>query len=94
MIPGHGPSSSVLSQLLPTQSEDSGSEEARLKQHFCFAVPNVEDVVKWDEHLQNQGVRILGRMQWERGGKSVYFEDPDGHVGEIGSRGIWAHYDI
>lgn len=50
--------------------------------------------MKWDEHLQNQGVRILGRTDWERGGKNVYFEDPDGHVGEIGSRGIWAHYDI
>ena len=33
-------------------------------------------------------------MDWELGGKSVYFEDPDGHVGEIGSKGIWKHYWI
>lgn len=39
-------------------------------------------------------MKILGRMDWEKGGKSVYFEDLDGHVGEVGSRGVWAHYPL
>lgn len=92
LIPGHGPSESVVSALL---SKDQNKGDAvQLKQHFCFAVGGPGDVVQWDKRLQKQGVHILGRMDWERGGKSVYFEDPDGHVGEIGSRGIWAHYDL
>lgn len=80
IIPGHGPNAALL------QSGNS------LKQHFCFAVKSPEDVDEWNSHLEKSGVRILGRMNWELGGKSVYFEDPDGHVGEIGSKGIWKHY--
>jgi catechol 2,3-dioxygenase-like lactoylglutathione lyase family enzyme len=94
VIPGHGPSSPIISQLLPTEDQSAGEEKAKLKQHFCIAVLNPEDVEKWDAHLQAQGVTITGRMNWELGGKSVYFEDIDGHVGEIGSRGIWPHYKL
>ena len=94
VIPGHGPSPSVLSQLLSTQDRSDSGDIPQLKQHFCLAVSDPAYVAKWDAHLQAQGVHITGRMNWERGGKSVYFEDPDGHVGEIGSRGIWAHYDL
>ncbi|PCG96516.1 Hypothetical protein PENO1_067900 [Penicillium occitanis (nom. inval.)] len=80
IIPGHGPNESLL---------QNGNN---LKQHFCFAVKSPQEVDEWDTHLEKNGVRILGRMDWELGGKSVYFEDPDGHVGEIGSKGIWKHY--
>lgn len=92
VIPSHGPSPSIVPQILSTRSHCGSTENAELKQNFCFAVPYPGDVDRWDEHLQALDVRILGRMDWERGGKSVYFEDLDGHVGEIGSRGIWAHY--
>lgn len=90
LIPRHGPqdaasssSSGVLTQALQRNS---------LHQHFCLAVQSPQDVEKWQTHFENSGVRVLGTMDWELGGKSVYFEDPDGHVGEIGSRGIWKHY--
>ena len=83
---GHGPSEALLPSLL--------SGEQKLRQHFCFAVSDPADVAQWDTHFRNLGVPIIGRIDWERGGKSVYFEDPDGHVGEIGSRGIWAHFDL
>jgi catechol 2,3-dioxygenase-like lactoylglutathione lyase family enzyme len=92
VIPGHGPSETILSSLLSKNQDNSDAVQQTLKQHFCLAVKDPQDVAHWDTHLQKQGVRILGRMNWDRGGKSVYFEDPDGHVGEIGSRGIWAHY--
>jgi len=88
VIPGHGPSDSIILSLRSEPPIDRTS----LKQHFCFAVDSPADVVQWDAHLQKLGVPITGRMDWDLGGKSVYFEDPDGHVGEIGSRGIWKHY--
>lgn len=80
IIPGHGPKEALV---------QGGND---LKQHFCFAVKSPQDVDEWYTHFEKLGVRILARMDWELGGKSVYFEDPDGHVGEVGSRGIWKHY--
>jgi len=44
---------------------------------------NFEDVAKWETYLKAKDVKILGVMDWERGGRSVYFADPDGHVGEM-----------
>ncbi|GAA6036013.1 hypothetical protein JCM8097_005215 [Rhodosporidiobolus ruineniae] len=79
VIPGHG---------LP----DGDVDATELKQHFALAVEKVEDVEKWEEELKGQGVPILGRAKWPKGGRSVYFGDPDGHVGELVSRGIWPHY--
>ena len=87
-LPGHGPSQQVLSQLL----SGSGDDAEVLKQHYCLAAESRVDVEKWEEHFKAKEVKILGTMDWERGGRSVYFADPEGHVGEIASRGIWPHY--
>jgi catechol 2,3-dioxygenase-like lactoylglutathione lyase family enzyme len=45
-----------------------------------------------DEEDERVKIKVLATMDWERGGRSVYFEDLDGHVGEIGARGIWPHW--
>jgi catechol-2,3-dioxygenase len=66
--------------------------EVSLKLHYAFAVEKREDVFHWEEHFNKSGVHIHSTMEWERGGRSVYFFDPDGHVGEIVSRGIWPHW--
>lgn len=82
-IPGHGPTNEVVRLLQNGQP---------LRQHFCLAADSVEDVKLWEEWFSAQGVKTLGVMNWEKGGRSVYFEDLDGHIGEVGSRGIWSHY--
>ncbi|EGP86868.1 uncharacterized protein MYCGRDRAFT_72972 [Zymoseptoria tritici IPO323] len=84
IIPKHGPTE----DLMPAFQ----SGEGKLRQHFCLAVPSREDAEKWEAYLRGEGVPITGRKEWPRGGYSVYFADPDGHVGEIASRGIWEHY--
>ena len=33
-------------------------------------------------------------MNWERGGQSIYFRDPDGHLVELATPGIWAIYCV
>lgn len=85
LIPKHGPSGQLLDVLL-------NEETNLLHQHFCFAVERVDEVRQWEQHLIDNEVPIIGKKKWERGGYSVYFSDPDGHIGEIASRGIWPHY--
>lgn len=63
-----------------------------LQQHYCLGVRDRADVDRWEAWFKEKNVKTLGTMEWERGGRSVYFEDPDGHIGEVGSRGIWEHY--
>ena len=53
------------------------------KQHFAFAVKNSE-LEAAASILVEKGVRVMGPVfhDWMRG-RSVYFEDPDGHSLEL-----------
>jgi len=57
--------------------------------HLAFAIPETE-VEDWTARLQEHQVAIEGRMQWPRGGTSLYFRDPDGHLLELATPGIWS----
>src|SRR5829696_5742899 len=37
-------------------------------------------------------VVIEGRTDWPRGGTSIYFHDPDGHLLELATPGLWPGY--
>lgn len=90
IVPGHGPDERTVEALATI---DVGEKPAaRLHTHYCLAVASPGEVDIWEEYLSSKGVVLRGTMNWEKGGKSVYFEDPDEHVGEIGSRGIWEHW--
>src|SRR5215471_1399718 len=47
--------------------------------HVAFAVA-AEALPQWEERLNARGVAIEGRTAWSRGGHSIYFRDPDGHL--------------
>ncbi|KAF2436669.1 Glyoxalase/Bleomycin resistance protein/Dihydroxybiphenyl dioxygenase [Tothia fuscella] len=95
-IAGHGPDANIVSALGlqngTTISGGRGHPEVSLKLHFAFAVERREDVLLWEDYFKERDVHIHSTMDWDRGGRSVYFFDPDGHVGEVVSRGIWAHW--
>jgi catechol 2,3-dioxygenase-like lactoylglutathione lyase family enzyme len=59
--------------------------------HMAFAIPAAELPV-WEEALGERNVAIEGRMDWPRGGKSIYFRDPDNHLLELATPGIWKIY--
>ena len=40
----------------------------------------------------DHGVAIEGRTHWPRGGESLYFRDPDGHLIELATPGVWPNY--
>ncbi|WP_332680864.1 VOC family protein [Bosea sp. (in: a-proteobacteria)] len=81
-------------QSLKSQSSAGGSippHDGSGPLHICFAV-DAGELDLWDEKLQQQGIAIEGRMSWERGGKSLYFRDPDGHMLELATPGLWPNY--
>lgn len=95
VVAGHGPDRGIIDVLMAEEGGDvkEGNESgARLRTHYCLAVGTKEEVRAWEGYLRGKDVKVRGVMEWKRGGRSVYFEDVDGHVGEIGSRGIWEHY--
>jgi catechol 2,3-dioxygenase-like lactoylglutathione lyase family enzyme len=59
--------------------------------HLALAVAT-GDIPEWERHLRAAGVPIESRVQWPRGGVSLYFRDPDGHSVELATPGIWATY--
>jgi catechol 2,3-dioxygenase-like lactoylglutathione lyase family enzyme len=60
--------------------------------HFALAIA-AEDVRAWEQRLGELGIRIESRVKWSRGGESLYFRDPDGHLVELATPGIWANHE-
>src|SRR5579871_4860722 len=59
--------------------------------HIAFSIA-ADELASWEDRLRNAGITIEGRTQWPRGGKSVYFRDPDGHLLELATPGLWKGY--
>ena len=60
-------------------------------QHFAFAI-QAEHYDDWRDHLKENGVAIESEVAWPQGGRSLYFRDPDGHLGELATPGLWSNY--
>jgi catechol 2,3-dioxygenase-like lactoylglutathione lyase family enzyme len=59
--------------------------------HIAFSISAAE-LPAWEERLASAGIAIEGRTKWPRGGESVYFRDPDGHLLELATPGLWPGY--
>jgi catechol 2,3-dioxygenase-like lactoylglutathione lyase family enzyme len=59
--------------------------------HLAFAVA-AADLPAWEERLGRQGVAVESTVDWPRGGRSLYFRDPDGHLVELATPGLWSIY--
>jgi len=59
--------------------------------HVAFAI-GADELAEWEQRLAHHGVAIEGRTKWSRGGESIYFRDPDGHLMELATPGLWAIY--
>ena len=59
--------------------------------HVAFAI-TADARAAWEARLGAQGVAIEGRTDWPRGGHSLYFRDPDGHLLEFATPGLWTTY--
>jgi catechol 2,3-dioxygenase-like lactoylglutathione lyase family enzyme len=59
--------------------------------HIAFSIA-ADELAAWEQRLREAGVAIEGRTQWPRGGHSIYFRDPDGHLLELATPGLWQGY--
>jgi len=60
-------------------------------QHFALAIAP-ESYDDWKRHLAAKGVAVASEIEWPQGGRSLYFRDPDGHLGELATPGLWRNY--
>ncbi len=60
-------------------------------QHLALAIA-ADEVDAWVGHLAVAEVAIEERTQWPRGAISLYFRDPDGHLLELVTPGLWPNY--
>ena len=59
--------------------------------HFAFAI-DAPTYAEWKAHLQREGITITSEVTWPKGGRSLYFNDPDGNVVEMATPGLWPNY--
>jgi len=56
--------------------------------HIALAVAEAE-FDAWRARLASKAVEVLSVVTWEAGGRSLYFRDPDGHLLELATPGVW-----
>jgi catechol 2,3-dioxygenase-like lactoylglutathione lyase family enzyme len=59
--------------------------------HVAFAIA-ASELARWEEWLAENEIAVEERRVWERGGTSVYFRDPDRHLLEVATPGVWPNY--
>lgn len=59
--------------------------------HLAFAIPR-DQFQDWEQRLAEHGISIEHRRVWPRGGQSLYFRDPDRHLVELATPGVWSVY--
>lgn len=72
----------------PTPFGTIPPHDGRGTQHLCFSITHA-DLEPWCDHLESCGVALESRLDWSKGGSSLYFRDPDGHSLEVGTPGLW-----
>jgi catechol 2,3-dioxygenase-like lactoylglutathione lyase family enzyme len=59
--------------------------------HLAFAIAE-SDLEAWERWLERHAIGIEEKTTWPRGGRSIYFRDPDRHLLELVTPGTWPVY--
>ena len=59
--------------------------------HLAFAIA-ADELTSWEAWLAENKISVEERRTWELGGHSLYFRDPDRHLLEIATPGVWSNY--
>jgi catechol 2,3-dioxygenase-like lactoylglutathione lyase family enzyme len=73
------------SRTIPTPHDGDG------ELHLAFAISATE-LASWEGWLAENGIAVEEKRAWKLGGQSVYFRDPDRHLIELATPGVWSIY--
>lgn len=59
--------------------------------HLAFAISAAE-LANWESWLVQKGIAVEEKCAWKLGGWSLYFRDPDRHLLELATPGVWTVY--
>ena len=59
--------------------------------HLAFAISPAE-LTNWELWLEQRGIAVEEKRNWDLGGWSFYFRDPDRHLIELATPGTWSVY--
>lgn len=59
--------------------------------HLAFGIPRAE-LDAWESWLAEHKITVVERKEWPLGGTSLYFRDPDQHLLELATPGVWTTY--
>lgn len=74
------------SAKLPVSAHDGHGQS-----HLAFAIA-ASEIGAWEAWLRERNISIEEDRTWDRGGRSLYFRDPDGHLLEVVTPGVWSIY--
>ena len=78
-------------QPVPTPGGMIPPHDGSGRMHFAFKI-STEWLDACTRELQERGIAIESRVDWPRGGTSLYFRDPDEHLVELITPGCWENY--
>jgi catechol 2,3-dioxygenase-like lactoylglutathione lyase family enzyme len=76
---------------IPLPGGDIPPHDGEGELHLAFSIAATE-LAAWEARLAAHGVAIESRVTWPAGGASIYFRDPDRHLIELATPGIWRIY--
>ena len=82
----HTPNKTASGDVLPPVA--LAHHDGRGPGHIAFGISK-DAVDSWRARLAKHGVGLLSEINWESGAQSLYFRDPDGHMIELATPGIW-----
>jgi catechol 2,3-dioxygenase-like lactoylglutathione lyase family enzyme len=59
--------------------------------HLAFAV-RADHLADWEAWLEENEIAVEEKRTWDLGGQSLYFRDPDRHLIELATPGVWSIY--
>jgi catechol 2,3-dioxygenase-like lactoylglutathione lyase family enzyme len=72
----------------PAAGQRVPPHDARGQIHVAFAVA-AADIGAWERRLQDRGLAIERIIDWRPGVRSLYVRDPDQHLVEVATPGVW-----
>ena len=78
-------------ESIPTPGGTIPPHDGSGNQHVAFAIPAAAEPA-WQRRFEERGIAIESTVDWPRGGRSLYFRDPDQHLLELITPGCWSIY--